>query len=97
MRISLLADARPWQVIVKTYARGSFLGLLGPLIAFFMAQRGMNGWQTSAFREMEQDAVELASQGYRIASTEEFGIPLLGIVSYKVTFELIGPQRNDAV
>jgi hypothetical protein len=75
----LFADAKPRRVVVRTYGRGSLLGLLGPLIAFAMAQRGMDGWQSYAAREMEKDAVRLAGQGYRVVATEELGIPLLGI------------------
>jgi hypothetical protein len=38
------------RVIVKTYGRGSLLGLLSVPFAFLMASRGMNGWQESAAR-----------------------------------------------
>src|SRR6266496_6843334 len=50
--------------VVKTYGAGGFLGLLSPLLAFLMARKGMNGWQQSALREMEDDAVAMARQGY---------------------------------
>jgi hypothetical protein len=36
------------RVIVKTYGRGSLLGLLSIPFAFLMASRGMHGWQESA-------------------------------------------------
>jgi hypothetical protein len=80
---------RPRPTVVKTYGRGSFLGLLSPLIAFLMARQGMNGWQQSAIRGMEDDAVAMARQGYRVASSDEVGIPLLGIIAYRVTYELM--------
>jgi hypothetical protein len=73
--------------VVKTYGAGSFLGLLSPLLAFFMARRGMNGWQQSAIREMEDDAVAMSRNGYRVVSSDEIAMPLLGIIAYRVTYE----------
>jgi len=90
--MSSLFGAAPQRTVVKTYGRGGYLGLLSPLLAFFMASRGMNGWQQSAIREMEEDAVAMARRGYRIVSTEEFGIPLFGVIAYKVTYELVEAQ-----
>lgn len=49
---------------------------------------GMNGWQQSAAREMEDDAVAVARRGYRVASSTEVGIPAFGVVYDKVTYEL---------
>jgi hypothetical protein len=77
----------PRPIVVKTYGRGSFLGFLSPLLAFFMARQGMNGWQQSAIHEMEDDAVAMAREGYRIVSSDAVGIPLLGIIAYRVTYE----------
>lgn len=51
----------------------------------------MRGWQESAARAMEADAVEMARQGYRVVSTEEAALAGVGIASYKVTYELIEP------
>ncbi len=73
--------------VVRTYGRGSFLGFLSPLLAYFMAAAGMRGWETSARRAMEQDAVEMARRGYRVASADETTLPALGIVSFRVTYE----------
>jgi hypothetical protein len=83
------------RIVVKTYGRGSFLGLLSPLIAYLMAARGMCGWEDSTFRAMEKDAVDMAQLGYRIASTEEATIPVFGVASYKVTYERIDPSRSN--
>jgi hypothetical protein len=88
--VGLSEEAKPKRVI-KTYGRGSYLGLLSPLLAVFMARLGMNGWQQSAAREMEDDAVAMARQGYVIASTQEYGMPLFGAISYKVTYERRDP------
>ena len=84
-----LARSRPPEVVVKTYGRGSLLGLLSIPFAFLMASRGMNGWQQSAARDMEDDAVAMARQGYRVVASGEYGIPLLGITHYKVTYQLV--------
>ena len=77
------------RVIVKTYGRGSLLGLLSVPFAFLMASRGMNGSQESAARDMEDDAVATARQGYRVVASGEYGIPLLGITYFKVTYQLV--------
>jgi hypothetical protein len=66
---------------------GSLLAVLSLPIAFVMAALGMNGWQQSALRAMEKDAVELRSRGYRVTSTDEGTIPPLGVVYYVVTYE----------
>jgi hypothetical protein len=76
--------------VVKTYGRGSLLGLFGPLLAWLMARQGMRGWQESTIRAMEDDAVAMSRRGYRVASTEEHALPAFGIVWYRVTYELIG-------
>jgi hypothetical protein len=84
----------PPRVVVRTYGRGSFLGLLSPILAYVMAAAGMRGWEDSAARTMEKDAIEMSRRGYRIASTEEATLPVFGIASYKVTYELIEPQPS---
>ena len=83
------ASGKPGGIVVKTYGRGSFLGLLSIPFAFLMASRGMHGWQESAARDMEDDAVAMARQGYRVVNSREYGIPLLGITYYKVTYQLV--------
>jgi hypothetical protein len=80
---------KPSDVVVKTYGRGSLLGFLSIPFAFLMASRGMHGWQESAARDMEDDAVAMARQGYRVVKSGEYGIPLLGITYYKVTYQLV--------
>jgi len=77
--------------VVRTYGRGSVLGFLSPLLAYVMAARGMNGWEASAFRDMERDAGEMARQGYRVVATEERGFAALGITWFNVTYELSDP------
>ncbi len=79
--------------IVKHYGRGSFLGLISPILAAFMASLGMNGWRQSALRDMENDAIEMARKGYRVVSTEEAALPLFGAISYTVTYEAAEPRR----
>ncbi len=77
--------------VVRTYGRGSLLGLLSPMLAAVMAAFGMRGWQELAIREMEEDAAKMARDGYRIVATQEHGIPAFGIVFYEVTY-----QRGEA-
>ena len=89
VRLSRTSESK--RVIVRTYGRGSFLGLLSPILAAFMASMGMRGWQESAVRDMERDAVEMARQGYRVVSSEEFGYPRFGATYFKVTYEPADP------
>jgi hypothetical protein len=86
--VGLFGGATRDRIVVKSYGRASFLGLLSPLLAFFMAERGMRGWEDSTRRAMEKDAVDMARRGYRIVSTEEAAMPVFGMASYKVTYEL---------
>ncbi len=85
------ADKR--KRIVKTYGRGSLLGVLSLPFSYLMASRGMRGWQESAARDMEADAVEMARQGYRVVRSDEYGMPIFGITYYKVTYELVDEPR----
>jgi hypothetical protein len=59
--------------------------------AYLMARQGMHGWQDAALRAMEDDAVAMTRQGYRVASSAEYGMPMFGITHYKVTYELVDP------
>jgi hypothetical protein len=85
----LFGPAEPKPVVVKTCGRGSLLGLLSLPFAFLMASGGMNGWQESTARDLEDDAVAMARQGYRVGASGEYGIPLLGITYFKVTYQLV--------
>ena len=87
--MSKLAGGNRRGVVVKTYGRGSLLGLLSLPFAFLMASRGMNGWQESATREMEDDAVAMARLGYRVVASGEYGVPRLGITYYRVTYQRV--------
>jgi hypothetical protein len=81
------ADKAPKR-IVRTYGRGSFLAFLSPLLAMFMASRGMNGWERSGETEAQRDALDMERRGYRVIDAEEYTIPMLGIVWFKVIYEL---------
>ena len=84
-----IARGKPSDVVVRTYGRGSLLGILSIPFAFLMASRGMDGWRESAARDMEDDAVAMAEQGYRVVASGEYGIPLLGITYFRVTYQLV--------
>jgi hypothetical protein len=45
--------------------------------------------ESELVRVMEEDAQVMASQGYRIVSSQEFKMPLLGFPYQRVTYELI--------
>lgn len=82
--------------IVRTYGRGSLLGFLSLTFAYLMSRQGMRGWQASAIRQMEDDAVRMARKGYRVASSQEIGWPMFGIVTYRVVYELVTPPGSAA-
>jgi len=84
-----VAGSNRRRVVVKTYGRGSLLGLLSLPFALLMASRGMNGWQESAARDMEDDAVTMARRGYRVVASGEHGFPRLGIAYHTVTYQLV--------
>jgi hypothetical protein len=81
------------RIVVKAYGRGSLLGVLSLPFSYLMASRGMRGWQESAARDMEDDAVEMARHGYRVVASGEYGMPRFGITYYKVTYELVDEPR----
>lgn len=89
MRMSRAATLR--HTVVKTYGRGSLLGFLSLPFAFLMARQGTRGWQESAIRDMEDDAVVMARKGYQVASSQQIGWPQFGIVTYRVVYELVKP------
>ena len=82
------------RTVVRTYGRGSVLGFLSPLLAYFMAARGMNGWEQSAERNMERDALAMAQRGYRVVSADQYRMPLFGIAYFKVRYELRDPASS---
>ena len=93
LETGLLGRATPKRIVVKTYGRGSFSGLMSPILAALMASRGMNGWQQSAVRDMDRDAVAMARRGYRVVSSEEYRIPLFGMTYCKVTYERVDQAK----
>lgn len=57
----------------------------------------MNGWQESAARDMEDDAVAMAKQGYRVVASGQYGIPLLGMTyatAYAAVASLVSRQEE---
>ena len=97
--LSAVARSRPdapKRNVVKTYGRGSLLGFLSLPFAMIMARLGMHGWQDSALRAMEDDAIVMARAGYRVVETRQLGWPQLGIVSFRVTYELVAQSADPA-
>lgn len=83
------------RTVVKTYGRGSFLGILSPLIAFVMARAGMNGWERRAEQQMEDDAIAMQKRGYRVASANEYRVPMFGVAWFEVTYEPADPSDSN--
>ena len=86
--MGLFGARRPPHRIVKMYGLGSLMGAWSLLIAYVMAAGGMHGWRDSAIRDMEKDAIEMASRGYRAVSSNEYALPLFGLGYFRVTYEL---------
>jgi hypothetical protein len=80
----------PERTVVKVYGPGSFLGLMNPFMTALMVRLGFwEARESELVGAMERDAQDMASQGYRIVSSQEFKMPLLGFPYWKVTFALI--------
>ena len=84
-----MAAKEPAQAkrIVRRYGMGSLLAVLSLPMALIMAMRGMDGWQRSTQLAMQKDAIDLQRQGFRVVSTEEHSVPMLGVAYYVVTYE----------
>jgi hypothetical protein len=79
----------PKRTVLKVYGPGNFLGLLNPVMTSLMvALRFWEARETELTAAMERDVQEMARQGYRVASSQEFRMPLLGFPYWKVTYEL---------
>jgi hypothetical protein len=78
----------PRRKVVKTYGRGSLLGVLSLPIAFVMARAGMRGWKDSAEQAMQKDVALMSERGYRVVSADEYAVPAFGFVYFKVRYEL---------
>ena len=70
--------------------------MLSPIFAAVMASQGMHGWQESAARAMEDDAVVMVRRGYRVVTSDAYGWLRFGVVYYKVTYELTTSPAVDA-
>jgi hypothetical protein len=86
--------AQPKPLVVKLYPSYILLGMLNPLMYLLMlAMQGVWGRMRSGQQEMDDDAVEMATRGYRIASAEELETALLHVPFLRVTYELVDPPR----
>ena len=89
--------AEPKRVVVKEYGRDSFLGLINPLMTLFIfGARGSTArtnYQARIIEKMEDDSVAMQRLGYRVASSQEYERPALGISYFKVTYELVEPPK----
>jgi len=74
--------------VTKLYGLRSLLAVISLPLAFISAVRGGNGWQARSARDAEQDAMEMARQGYRVVSAEERSWPVFGIYYQRVVYEL---------
>jgi hypothetical protein len=95
--MGLFVDAKRKRV-VKEYGRDSFLGLINPIMTFFIlgARRAdyRSNYRDRLMQKMEKDAVEMARRGYRVVSSREYERPAFGISYLKVTYELVEPPNS---
>lgn len=93
--IRFFGKAKPKRVVVKEYGRDSFLGLINPLMTFFILgarnATARTKYQARLIEKMEDESVEMQKLGYRVVSSQEYERPALGITYFKVTYELVGP------
>jgi hypothetical protein len=84
------------RLVVKTFGRDSLLVWLNPFISALQAAMGLRiGIRSDAelLQRMDEDAMEMAKEGYRVVSADRYDLPLLGIANrnayyYRVTYEL---------
>ncbi len=93
--MALFDKHEPQRIVVKEYGRDSFLGLINPIMTFFILG-GRNPNARSAYQlrleeKMESDAIAMSRRGYRVVSSREYERRALGITYYKVTYELTQP------
>ncbi len=92
--MSLFRSAEPKRTVIRQYGRDSFLGLLSPLLALItVGILGPDRRAAAIERAMEKDAALMFARGYRIASTQEYTVPRLGVGYLKVTYELVDPPK----
>jgi hypothetical protein len=97
--MNLFRRSRPTR-ITRTFGRDSLLVWMNPLISALQASLGLRvGFRSEAevLRKMEEDALRMESQGYRVVSAARFDLPVLIAPGrkanyYKVTYVL----REDA-
>ena len=77
----------PKPIVVKMYGPGGFVGLLNPFVTAVMVARG--SWREPEVELIEKDTQEMAKQGYRMVSSQQYKLPLLGIAYQEVTYELV--------
>ena len=90
----LFGKATPRRIVVKAYGRDSLVGLLNPLLTLVARTFGTQirlKSEDQVLIEMEQDAVVMIKQGYRIVSSEQYEMPPFGVTWHKVTYELVDP------
>jgi hypothetical protein len=81
----------PKRAVVKVYGPGNLLGLMNPIMTSLMISLGLwEARESELTQALAQDAQQMASQGYRIVSTQEIRWPLLGFPYFRVTYELVG-------
>ncbi len=94
--------SQPRRVVVREYGRDSLLVwanlLLAPLFAALGLRVGIQSEEQLAAR-IEADAVAMRKQGYLVASTQTFSLPVIGAAHrtaswYRVTYELAAPQAR---
>jgi hypothetical protein len=92
--------SQPRRVVVREYGRDSLLVwanlLLAPLFSALGLRVGLQSEEQLAAR-IEADSAAMRKQGYLVASTQTFSLPVIGAARqtanwYRVTFELASPQ-----
>ncbi len=87
--MGLFGKSEPPRTVVRSYGRWSFLGLISPLLAIlYVGRLRAEGRVVSEDPAVLHDIAEMAREGYRVVSMEQYELPLFGIDYRRVTFEL---------
>jgi hypothetical protein len=95
--MNLLRGRQPDR-IVRTFGRDSLVLWLNPLLSALQASLGIRvGLRTDAevLQKMEEDALRMAEQGYRVAAADQYDVPLIGNPSRKATYYKVTYERRD--
>jgi hypothetical protein len=93
----LLGVGTPARTVVRSYGRDSLVLWVNPLLSALQARLGLRVGlrsQAAVRDRMQRDVLAMADRGYRVASSEQFDLPVALAPGeqaswFRVTYELV--------